>query len=376
MSAAAEFRARAVGWLISPVLAVVCLAFLMVLTFWGTVYQVEHGLFAAQERFYNSWVFFVLGVIPFPGTQLVLTVLTVNLLAYLVTLLLQPRLQAGILVIHAGLLLMLVGGAITHHFAEESQLTLREGETSSASASYHEWELAFWKQDGEVRTVHAVDTARLRPGEAVRFDALGVTVTTEQYHRNARAFQAAVPPAGAPESRLGITSLQPGRPAKEPAENVAGGLFVVQADGQEPVRVLLFGDDTAPRAFALADGAYTLALRHRRSPLPFVVTLLDFKREMHPGTTMARAFSSDVEVNADGVDRTLTISMNKPLRDRGYTLYQASYREDEDGAQWSTFAVTRNYGRLLPYISTAVIVLGMIWHFAAMLARRAQGRSA
>jgi hypothetical protein len=63
----------------------------MVLTFWGTVYQVEHGLFAAQERFYNSWLILVAGFVPFPGTQLVLAVLLVNLAGYLVQLVFQPR---------------------------------------------------------------------------------------------------------------------------------------------------------------------------------------------------------------------------------------------------------------------------------------------
>jgi cytochrome c biogenesis protein ResB len=104
-----------------------------------------------------------------------------------------------------------------------------------------------------------------------------------------------------------------------------------------------------------------------------VVSLVDFQREMHPGTEVARSFSSKVEVSTDGVDRTLTISMNKPLRERGYTLYQASYREEPDGTQWSTFAVARNYGRLIPYVSTGIVVFGMIWHFVAMLVRRTRG---
>ena len=74
---------RLVGWLIGPRLTVYALAFLFVLTFWGTVYQVDHGLYAAQERFYNSWIILIGGFVPFPGTQLVLAILTVNLTAYL-----------------------------------------------------------------------------------------------------------------------------------------------------------------------------------------------------------------------------------------------------------------------------------------------------
>jgi hypothetical protein len=359
---------RFISWLIGPRLTVYCLAFLFVLTFWGTVYQVEHGLYAAQERFYNSWLILLGGFVPFPGTQLVLTVLTINLTAYLVAMV--GRSSFGILLTHAGLLMLLLGGAVTHYFAEESQLTLMEGEASNVSASYHHWEVAVWKQNGLVRDVLAQDADALRAGDALRFEGAGLTVTVETYHRNARAFQATAAVTNAPVNALGITSLRSARLAKEPAENVAGGVFVVQPDGGDPVRVLLFGEDRSATNFTHAGAEWTLALRRVRTPLPFVVTLKDFIRELHPGTTMARAFSSEVEVSADGVDRALTISMNKPFRDRGYTLFQASYSEQPGQPQMSTFAVTKNYGRLIPYVSTGIIVLGMIWHFVTVLVRR------
>ena len=115
-----------------------------------------------------------------------------------------------------------------------------------------------------------------------------------------------------------------------------------------------------------------IGMRQRRSPLPLVIKLLDFKKQTHPGTDIARSFSSLVEVQADGITRELTISMNKPLRHRGYTLFQQSYQVTPDGKESSTFAVTHNYGRLLPYVSTAMVVLGMIVHFVAMLIKHAR----
>lgn len=95
---------------------------------------------------------------------------------------------------------------------------------------------------------------------------------------------------------------------------------------------------------------------------------------MHPGTEIAASFSSLVEIQTDGVTRELTISMNKPLRHRGFTLFQQSYRETPEGGQSSTFAVTRNYGRLLPYYGTGIIVVGMIVHFVAMMIKQARRR--
>ncbi len=356
--------------LIGPRFNVFALAALMVLTFAGTLYQVDHGLFAAQERFYNSWFLLLGGFLPFPGAQLVLALMTANLALYLLAK--GSRMSFGILLTHAGLLLLLVGGGITHYFAEESQLTMEEGEVSSVSASYHHWELATYTQQGELRDVRAVDADGFEAGRVVRFDDAGLSIRIEQYHRNARAFQAAAASSNSAMSSYGISSLRPARPEKEPAQNVPGGLFLATSDGAEAVPVILYGEDVAPSVFTNAAGQlWHLALRRVRYPLPFVVTLLDFQREVYPGTETPKSFSSHVAVSADGLDRTLTIAMNKPMRDRGYTLFQASYSEQPGRPQVSTLAVTRNYGRLIPYVSTGVVVLGLLWHFAAMLVRRA-----
>jgi hypothetical protein len=105
-----------------------------------------------------------------------------------------------------------------------------------------------------VRDVLAIDADRLQPGDVRTFGATGLQVEVEQYHRNARAFQSTVPLTNAPLSRLGVTSLQAARPAREPAGNIAGALLTVRQEGREPVRVILFGDDVAPVEFAAGGG--------------------------------------------------------------------------------------------------------------------------
>ena len=361
-------------WMYSISLTVICLALLMILTFWGTLYQVEHGLFAAQEKFFSSWLVWVFGVIPFPGAKLVLGLLMLNLLGYMANVLAFQALRPGILLIHAGLLVMLIGGAITHYYAEESFLSLWEGETSSVSSGYHEWELAVWKRDGVIRDVHAIDTRGLEAGETLAFQPTPITVAVEQYYGHARAYQTK---EGATPylSALNISRIEPAPLNKEPTQNIPAGIFTVSAPGMETKKILLFGDDVAPLVIPVGDDEYSIGLRQRRTPMPLLIKLIDFKKQLHPGTQVAQSFSSLVEVTADGITRQLTISMNKPLRHRGFTLYQQSYRETPDGRESSTFAVTRNYGRLLPYISTAMVVIGMIVHFVAMMIKHARKQS-
>ncbi|MCO5045413.1 MAG: cytochrome c biogenesis protein ResB [Verrucomicrobia bacterium] len=349
------------------------LAFLMVLTFWGTLYQVQNGLYLAKERFFDSWFFLAAGVVPFPGTQLVLAVLMLNLVVYLIRLLARKKLTFGLLVIHLGLLLMLGGGAITHLFARESQLTLAEGESGSASASYGDWEVAVWSREGDMLDVMAYNSNALKAGDVLRFEDAGLTLRVEEYYRNARAFQSTTPLTNAPLSSHNLSSLRSTKLAKEPGENIAGAVITIEQQDGAPARAILFGEDEVPTTFAHDGKDYTIALRRMRDPLPFVVTLQDFRKEMHPGTGIARHFSSRVTVSSDGVERDMVISMNKPLRDRGFTLYQASYREEPGSdAQWSTFAVMHNYGRMIPYIATGMVSFGLAWHFIVMMVRRAR----
>lgn len=401
---------RPVQWLCEPVLACWCILLLFVLTFFGTAYQVGHGLFEAKKVFFDSYYFmasmmpqslldlmsaesqeagalawvattfkglrWVLQWVPFPGTQLVLAVLTFNLTTYLINLMLMPKVKLGIVMIHVGLITMLVGGAVTHHWAEESQLTLGEGEAGNTTASYHAWEVALVRDLGGRHEVRALDAAGLMAGASLDFGVAGLAVKVEEF-LDCCLVDMQAERANAAASRMNIPGLRPVPKNKEPERNIAGGIFSVKGEG-EAKRFLLFGEgDIATEPVTVGGQEYWLVLRHRRSPMPMTISLEDFKREMHVGTGMAKSYSSRVKMLADGAEREVLISMNKPLRHRGYTLYQASFQEDtRSGAEYSTLAVVHNYGRLLPYISTGIIVLGMIWHFIVMLIKRAGRKEA
>ena len=368
------WRSRRVQWFFEPKLTCLCLVFLFLLTFFGTLYQVDHGLFAAQQTFYNSYFLMLYNFLPFPGTQTVLGVLLFNLCGYLVNMLFKEKVKFGIVIIHVGLVMMLLGGAITHHFAQESQLTLAEGEASNVTAAYHDWELALIRDDGEKKDVRAVDSDDLKDGQTVDFSVPGLRVTAEKYFVSCLVNMNGAP-ANPPQSRMNIADLRSVPLNKEPERNIAGGIFAVQS-GKETQRFLLFGEgDVSTQPVDIGGQPYWLVLRHKRFQIPMTISLAEFKREMHPGTQLAKGFSSRVTMTADGTERDVTISMNKPLRHRGYTLYQSSFREDQQtGAKSSTFSVVHNYGRLLPYISTGTIVFGMVWHFVFMLIKRTKQR--
>lgn len=350
---------------------VICLALLMVLVVLGTVHQVEFGLWAAQQRFFYSWVVLLFGFVPIPGAQLVMWVLFLCLTVSLVTRFRLGWRQAGLISIHVGLMLMLAGGWVTHRFGEESFLTLLEGEGSNVSADYRHWELSVSRGSGSVREVTGVNTAGLEEGTAFSVEGFDLPVTVVAYYSNSEAFTGPVP-AQEPDFRnaSGIVRLEETARNRDPERDLPGLIIDVDIGSDQPDRILLFGGDTAEAQIDRNGETLFLSLRRIRYPLPVFVTLRDFRKTVHPGTNTPKSFSSLADVRMQDVERQVVIEMNRPFRYQGFTFFQASYAEMAGGLESSTFAVTQNYGRLIPYIATALTVFGLVLHFVVEMVQR------
>lgn len=106
---------------------------------------------------------------------------------------------------------------------------------------------------------------------------------------------------------------------------------------------------------------YILTFGNTRLDLGFDLGLKDFKVGRYQGTMRAASYESLVTV--PGVGEHL-ISMNEPLKHQGYTFYQASFQEDEQGRPIvSVLSVNRDPGRWIKYLGSALIVLGTIHLF-------------
>ena len=351
--------------------AVVCLILLFILTYWGTIAQVHQGLYIAQERFFESFFFLALGFIPFPGAQLVMWVLFTSLVCVALTRLVYKWRNIGIVIIHFGLMLFLVSGYIVLHSSQESSLTLFEGQSSNVSTAYHNWEIAVWEAGKDKdplqysREVTAIDAGGLKAGQEVGLDQMGFKLTVKDFYRNCLAYSG---PMDAKKilSASGIQRLQPADLEKEPEKNTPGGIFTVQPEEGESFDVILYGNEETPFSFDAGGKSYTIMLRQARYQLPFQLKLIDFMMEQYPGTDTPRSFKSQVAINSNNAWREKLISMNNPLRDKEFTLYQSSYSIDKIGNQASTLSVVKNSGRILPYVATFVTFAGLMIHFIMM----------
>ncbi|MCX6579536.1 MAG: cytochrome c biogenesis protein CcsA [Candidatus Aminicenantes bacterium] len=358
-------------------LTVVCLILLAVLVVWGTVYQADHGLYQAQQKFFHSWFFLLFGFIPFPGTVLIMFILFFNLVAVLFFRIGFKLAKIGNLITHLGLIVLLVGGFFTFYYSQESTLTLKEGETGNMSSSNHLWELAVWEQKAKTGQsdvdVYAVDTKGLRPGDAIHLEELGLALHVKEYYGNCTAFTGSenAPMTTEISNASGIRELKGKHPGKEIENNVAGGVFDISAAPGQRQMLLLYGDDSQPTGLTVNNRAFLFSLRKKKFPLPLSLTLVDFTVKFYPNSEIAKSYESKVTIKAEGgVERDVVISMNKPLRYADLTFFQSSYYTAPDGTEYSILAVVKNVGRLLPYFSSIIIFLGLAIHFLVMLFKK------
>jgi ABC-type transport system involved in cytochrome c biogenesis permease subunit len=380
-------------------LSVACLLGLWALTWLGTLYQVEHGLWEAQRAYFESllvvqrvgdlfvgadvpaWLDDLDLAVPLPGGMLLMGLLATNLLAggfvRLVRSLaggtrLVPRL--GVLTVHAGIALLLLAGFVRFHCAVEGSLTLFEGQVARSYQSFHDWEIAVRRAvaDDEVEE-HAIPGSRfldLAPGRRVTFTSpsLPFPIVVERAARNSSV--APSPHAG--ESIDGFALVtRPPQPENE--RNVAGCIVAVQAPGSAAQRAILCGTDTAPWTVEAGGIAWTLQLRKQTHPLPFALRLDDFTAEMYPGTSKPKSFRSDVTViEPDGGRRRVRIQMNEPLRKGDVVIYQSTWGQQgmAPGAPlFSGFQVVRNPADQWPLVGCLVVAAGMLLAFGHKLVR-------
>jgi hypothetical protein len=422
---------RAVQALASLRLTVALFALSMVLVFVGTLAQMDEGIGTVVGKYFRSWVVWVPGQLfvrlgqvflgispkahaadwvgfPFPGGWTIGAVLLANLLAAHALRFRLTWKRSGIIVLHAGLIVLLVGELVTGLFSVESRMTLTEGETADYIEQNRSGlgtplvELAITDvTDPAADDVAAVPGARLQRGGLVQDPALPVDVEVLEYMPNS----ALVEVRGTPKREVRTTTM--GEPFTIAGRSEVSGADVDQTEDAVSARVRILRKGTReevgtflvslwfdrnftrrvpryafpPQTFAVGGRTYTVALRNQREYLPYAVRLLEFRHDKYLGTSTPRNFSSRVRLDDPErrETREVVVSMNAPLRRfahggpaltwlfNGETFYQSGFLPPQARVKGTVLQVVRNPGWLMPYVSCALVSLGMLVHFGIHL---------
>ena len=367
-------------------LAMVLLVLLAILTLLGTLAQQDLGLLDAQKKYFESWYLiedFGPVPVPLPGGRLVMTLLTVNLLVGGLLRLRTGVRMAGIMITHIGMLILILSGAVKTWFAVDGHVTLFEGEESAHFQSFYDPELAISRvvDEGQVEEftipASAFDHATGAEPALLSDERLPFDIEISHYSSNSAALRKG-PMFDVPVPVIGGLYLAP-IPRDLKAENNAAGAYVTTIDKATGERTTDIawglsapGFEAGPFTVHAAGGPWLVDIRKERYSMPFTLRLDDFQKRVHPRTNMPSWFSSDVTVEEAGAEREVQISMNKPLRDQGLVVFQASW--GPEGAPpgtdlFSTFQVVRNPSDKWPMWSCFIIAFGMLLHFLVKLAR-------
>jgi hypothetical protein len=358
---------------------------MFLLTIVGTLEQVNTSLYEVQRRYFEApFVIHYIGAlpVPLPGVSLLMAVLTVNLICGGIIRIRKDWALAGVVIAHAGILFMFFGSAVEWLVSQKGHTTLAEGETSAEFVSYFDWEILVSEPKGDGPTTELVVPGEkfmgLRSGETAAFSAaeLPFELVVHTVYANCAARDSVPPQNTNVIDGVWLEEL----PRDKTAERDLAGAYVTirPKAGGAPQQGLVWAAEFYPLNVTVEGRRFTIGLAHRRWQMPFTVHLDEFRQEFHPGMRMAKSFESDVTKTEDGVPQKVRISMNAPLRHRGYTLFQSGFQEPsaQTRGRWmSTFSVVRNPADRIPLWSCIVISVGLVLHFTMKLVRHVRSES-
>jgi ABC-type transport system involved in cytochrome c biogenesis permease subunit len=375
--------------------------FAAILVFLGTIAQMDLGIWTVLDKYFRSllvWVPLQLfvrfaqvflfvpsnvsvpGSFPFPGGWLIGGLLMTNLLAaHLVRFKVSWK-RAGILLIHSGILVMMVGEFVTGMFASEGRMDIDENGLSNMVYDTRYCEFAVVDASDPKDEKHVViPTSILKRGGTIQNELLPFDVEVLQYIANSRLRSAMQAPEGTPRVTSGDGLLYAA--VKEPQANALGSdidlpsayIELKEKGSHHSLGVYLVSSERSfrrgdPRQQVKLDGkSYEFELRFARNYLPYALYLQEFRFDRYPGTNVPRNYSSRVRLvdPERKEDREVLIRMNEPLRHRGETFYQADY--DHETERGTVLQVVKNPGIWLPYISCGLVGIGLLVHFGMKL---------
>ena len=360
-------------------LAIALLVNLFLLTWLGTLEQVEKGIHQVQVEYFESW--FVLAKagpikLLLPGGYITMGLFTLNLLIGGLVRIRKSTATIGIIIAHVGIAVMMIGGLVEHAAGDYGRIVLHEGEEGDEFQEYAGWEVAIWDADQsqgvQEYIIPAAEFSDLGGDKTRTFQRaeLPFDLVLGRYMENCEPRTAAA--VGVPPNPVydGLFLKEAARD-KENERNLAGiYATAITAQGTSVQQSFLFGLEQYPWVVQAGGKNWAVELRHTVHPMPFRLRLVKFTKDDHPGMTMARSYSSDViKIDPDGSEHPIRIEMNKPLREKGLVIYQASYgpQEGQPGEPYSVLAVSNNPSDRIPWVSVAIISFGLFWTFLTRL---------
>jgi len=334
----------------------------MILLVLGTITQKSLGLYDAVQTYLYDFILWF-GPIPLPGGGLTLALITFSLALKFLFFSPWSWKRSGIILSHLGSLMLLLGGFVTILYSQEGYMIIPEGEERSYYQDYHDKNLFVYQEDQEI---FKIDFNNLNENQTLQSKGLPFTIAIQDTCDNCD-----IRPADkTDETRKNLAreiSIHPKVTEINKEENFSGVTFMLfdKSDTSEIGTFIALED--VPQDSVFED--YQIKIERRKTDLPFTIALEDFRKIDYPGTRKAQNYQSDLIFKENDIHWPVMIEMNQPYRYKGYSIFQSSF-DQKDGTEITVLNIVKNSGRLLPYISTLIIFLGLFIHLISRTVRR------
>ncbi len=369
---------RIVALFTSLRLTVVLLVLSILLVFAATLDQVHLGVWGVQEKYFRSFFVYArisgtnVSVPIFPAGYLLGWVLLINLMAAHFYRFRFGWRKCGIWLTHAGLILLLIGEGLSGMMQQDNQMRIDVGQTRRYTESFRETELAVTNTANPgFDEVVSIPFERLDQPEPIQHPKMPFAVRTVAYYPNAsmrmRSQLSNPPPAVATAGDGTGMVVQPLPVTYKDNENNWPTAYIELVGPEGSLGTYLVSTMLVePQVLSFQGRSWSLVLRPKRDYLPFAVTLKKFTHDVYPGTDIPKDFASTIHLKSDDgqADREVRIYMNNPLRYGGRAFYQAGYDNND---RTSVLQVVRNPSWQIPYLSCAMIAVGLVIEFSMHL---------
>jgi hypothetical protein len=288
--------------------------------------------------------------------------------------------KAGIVLLHAGVVILMLSELFTGMMAEEGTMTIFEGQKVNFVEDNRSAELAIIdSSDRAADDVLIVPESRLKEGGVVRLDGLpfDMEVVPGKFYKNAFLAPLRGNEANPATQGMGLQVKVENRPESSGVDT-SGGVDLPAAyvtfkvrGADSPIGTWLTSvhltRERGSQTVRAGGKEYQVSLRFKRTYKPYSIYLYSFKFERYPGTNTPKDYSSVVRVDDPerGIVRDVRIWMNNPLRYRGDTLYQSSF--DAETEKGTVLQVVDNAGWMAPYVACVIVAFGMLVQFLISL---------
>ncbi|HVR82657.1 MAG TPA: cytochrome c biogenesis protein ResB [Planctomycetota bacterium] len=283
--------------------------------------------------------------------------------------------KAGIVLLHAGVVILMLSELATSLLAKEGQMSIFEGQSVNFVEDTRTVELAIIdSSNSRDDDVYVVPKSKLEKSGTVKIDGVPFEIET-----NGTTF-------------MKNGSLEPIQSGDVNPATRGAGLRWKAVDRPESSGVDTSGSVDLPAAYIKLKGPggedygtwlvsipltmekgaqivnvggkeYRLLLRFERTYKPYSLYLYSFRFDRYAGTDTPKDYSSFIRLEdaERDVSRDVRIWMNNPLRYRGDTLYQSSF--DAATEKGTVLQVVENRGWMAPYVGCMIVAIGLLGQF-------------